>query len=993
MNSFYESRLIKIVSPINDEVFTIELGGDEKELRELIATIINIPTNCVKGIRDSYGNYYTLSSAIRNTHLNSEFSSFYFIVIRNENNDNNNNLLNSDKIQNKIQKNSNYNSNNNNMFNMNTNSINSKDSVSSFSKFNFPNNNNNNNNNINKNNLLINNDNLNNYNNSNSNNYNDDNNYIQIAKKMLEKKYIDSLNFNKLKQMLMVENEEIITLFKLYLTYGKDLKKLSLQILPILEMGGLDSPRKTNLYKSKNKEMNMNQNLDSNYNINNKDFLEEIKDEIKDKNDLALLEKLISFENEDILEAINVYYNTKNKENLFQTIDNLLKKFRGRLSVPKVEIDNNDEETKLNKKNEKYAKKINKFLLENNLNFDIIIMFKYDMLTMDNYSKSNLFKNMFKIKDVNNITAENKKLIKDYYLNEISYKLLSNLKKKDISLYNEIIDKHDENIYNCFNKLLEHKDIYILKNEITNYIKQIKKKKEEEEEEVSNSNNNNNEEDEENEDEEEEDEEEEESENDTGNDSEDEDSYNNNNKKNSSEKSSYDNNNNDNNKSNEFIINKKEKSDFKLQLNRYVNNQKNEEEKNNNNNNNDEDDDNNNDDENDDENGLGLINLKQASNNEESEEENSEQSEKRKNKSNTNFTALANLHINKSSNKKFNEFIKVINAMALKENEKKKIMDLLSENNEKIQKIFEKFQKNKMSLTKKILINCINTENVNSNNNNNNNNKNNNNNNLLKAKDPKFEEELKKLLSSKKINEKTFYFLITQFNNGVNMINSIWESYLSDPDEDFEESIFMYLEKKKKEIDNFVIPKSNENGNVTPISIKNYKKELINDIKEKKKLKDKLKNIIDLLYQEKIIEKIPKDFYYNKIKNNDSNLFAAFQVFSVTKNHLDFAETLKTIYNNEINGNNNNNSNNNNSNNNNNNKDDGKNKLKKLLDEILLDKQFTDGEREIAIEEFNEQNNMLLSILQSHDPDEYEDTVSGIKMICEKSIKKNSRKL
>ena len=36
---------------------------------------------------------------------------------------------------------------------------------------------------------------------------------------------------------------------------------------------------------------------------------------------------------------------------------------------------------------------------------------------------------------------------------------------------------------------------------------------------------------------------------------------------------------------------------------------------------------------------------------------------------------------------------------------------------------------------------------------------------------------------------------------------------------------------------------------------------------------------------------------------------------------------------------------------------------------------------------------MLLSVLQSHDPDEYEDTVSGIKMICEKSIKKNSRKL
>ena len=943
MNSFYESRLIKIVSPINDEVFTIELGGDEKELRDLIATIINIPTNCVKGIRDSYGNYYTLSSAIRNTHLTSEFSSFYFIVIRNENNDNNNNLLNSEKIQNKIQKN-NF---NNNIFNSN-----SKDS---FPKFNFSNSNNNNN----KNNLLL-------------SNENNNNNYLQIAKKMLEKKFIDSLNFNKLKQMLMVENEEIITLFKLYLTYGKDLKKLSLQILPILEMGGLDSPRKTNLDSK-----NINQ--DSNYNINYKDVLDEIKNEIKDKNDLALLEKLISFENEDILEAINVYYNTKNKENLFQTINNLLKKFRGRLSVPKVETENNDEETKLNKKNEKYAKKINNMLLANNFNFDIITMFKYDMLTMNNFSKFNLFKNMFKIKDVNNITTENKKIIKEYYLNEISYKLLNNLKKKDILLYNEVIDKHDENIYNCFNKLLEHKDIDTLKSEITAYLKQVKRKKEEDEELSNSNNNNNNEENEEEEDEEEDEEEEEESENDTGNDSGDEDSDSNNNykKKNSSEKSSYDN----DKKNNEFIINKKEKSDFKLKnlSSNYINTNlnKNEEEKNNFNNNNDED--NNNDDDDNDENGLGLINLKQASNNEESEEENSEESEKEKKKleSNTNFTTLANLHLNKSNNKKLNEFIKVINAMALKENEKKKILDLLNQNNEKIKKIFEKFQKNKMSLTKKILINCINNENVTNNNNNNNNN-----NNSLKAKDPKFEEEIKKLLNDKKINEKTFYFLITQFNNGVDMIGSIWESYLSDPDEDFEESILMYLEKKKKEIDNFVVPK-NDN---TPISIKNYKKELITEIKgkEKKKIKDKLKNIIDLLYQEKIIEKIPKDFYYNKIKNNDSNLQAAFQVFSVTMNHLDFAETLKTIYNNEMNDNNNNN---------NNNKDDGKNKLKKLLDEILLDNQFTDGEREIAIEEFNEKNNMLLSILESHDPEEYDDTVSGIKLICEKSVKKNTRSL
>ena len=82
MNSFFNNRLIKLISPISDDVFTLELDGNENELRDLIATILNISPSSVKGIRDSYGNYYTLSSAINNTHLTSEYSLFYFIVLK-----------------------------------------------------------------------------------------------------------------------------------------------------------------------------------------------------------------------------------------------------------------------------------------------------------------------------------------------------------------------------------------------------------------------------------------------------------------------------------------------------------------------------------------------------------------------------------------------------------------------------------------------------------------------------------------------------------------------------------------------------------------------------------------------------------------------------------------------------------------------------------------------------------------------------------------------
>ena len=81
MNPFYNHRLIKLVSPINDEVFTIELGGKEDELKELIGTILNVSPSTIKGIRDCYGNYHTISSAIKNTQLTMEYSSFYSVVL------------------------------------------------------------------------------------------------------------------------------------------------------------------------------------------------------------------------------------------------------------------------------------------------------------------------------------------------------------------------------------------------------------------------------------------------------------------------------------------------------------------------------------------------------------------------------------------------------------------------------------------------------------------------------------------------------------------------------------------------------------------------------------------------------------------------------------------------------------------------------------------------------------------------------------------------
>ena len=76
---------------------------------------------------------------------------------------------------------------------------------------------------------------------------------------------------------------------------------------------------------------------------------------------------------------------------------------------------------------------------------------------------------------------------------------------------------------------------------------------------------------------------------------------------------------------------------------------------------------------------------------------------KGKNEHKVNFSNLP------GDKRKLNEFMKVINGMAFEENDKSRILQLINEKNEEIMKIYQKFQKNKMSLTKKVLLNLLNS--------------------------------------------------------------------------------------------------------------------------------------------------------------------------------------------------------------------------------------------------------------------------------------------
>ena len=719
MNSFFNNRLIKLISPISDDVFTLELGGNENELRDLIATILNISPSSVKGIRDSYGNYYTLSSAINNNHLTSDYSSFYFIVLKDS-------------------------------------SPNSKISTSSSQITNIYNNYSDSSPKGKKENSLI-------------NNKKDPNE--QIAFKLFNAKLIDENKFNVLRQLIIEQNDEILELFKLYINHGKDLKKLAIQINPILD----------DIYESDENSQKKNS-------INYNNYIDSIKDLIN-KNDLIIVNKLMQENNEQIYEALDDFSINNNKEKLLTNLNTIINVYRERIEKVKQNSSIKKEE-KIIKKVEKIQKKLLKKNFISDLSEDIISLLKYDLSSLIPKQKIELFNNSFHIKDSSSINSETKEYIKEYYNNKLRTKLFKNFNENELETYDQLIEENNENIINIYNNFLKKKNVEELISEIREIIdKYIQEKEEEEEEEES----------------------EEESENESSE------------KENDSSDFDDDNSDNSSNKSSD----KKDNNIFK----------------------------------------LNLINNNDNKN--KSLKKNNDDNDKKIE------SKISNIIIPGVSQKKINEFIKVINGMAFNEDEKNNILNLLSTNNDKIMQIFNKFQKNKLSLTKKVLLNLLSETKKKTNFKKN---KSKEKIEPIENKNNTFESFVKKMLDNNKLDNKVYHFLLKEYKEKNEMLCSFWEVYLSDIDdvEGLEENIEIFIEKFQKKIN---------------------------------------------------------EFQMNDNNNNDNN------------------------------------------------------KLNVILNNILQNGNFNNNEKKVALDLFNENNNVIMSILEVYDPDDEEDTIDSIKTLISKFIR------
>ena len=494
MSTNEPDKVIRILSPITGMTFKIELNGEEKSLRELLGTILEIPSSSIRGIRDNYNNYYTLSSAINSKIINTSPSNYYSIVTENilENNDYDISKLPFNTL------NSNYNNNFNNLYYYNNHYINNE-------------------------NLFFHNNRLNNMNNLQNidypkirNNFISQNiikqynikDYYNLINFLYMNNYINRKNYYKLKKYIEIHNQDVIEIMKPFIEFDNNYNKLINNLFPIL-----------NLDLSINDDFSMKKNSLGQFDAY-KQILNSLKEYFTYEN-MKELNYLLLMENIELIKIFKLYYKTRNKKNLIKDLFNLLKRipniirsksrFNGsKDKVVKQRKSKSQNYIKVSKKTNNYLnnlqnkkdKKGNKELLNEYTNIiikygkqfrkDIYHLMKYELKNITDEDKKKLFVSKFKI-DLNKNKPElnntNKKHIKNYYnkyLNINIYKFLDDDEKK---IYENIIQETNsqeyEELLEIYNDLLKNSKsknkIELLRNKIINYIKELLKQIEEEE--------------------------------------------------------------------------------------------------------------------------------------------------------------------------------------------------------------------------------------------------------------------------------------------------------------------------------------------------------------------------------------------------------------------------------------------------------------------------------------------------------------------------------
>jgi len=158
-----------------------------------------------------------------------------------------------------------------------------------------------------------------------------------------------------------------------------------------------------------------------------------------------------------------------------------------------------------------------------------------------------------------------------------------------------------------------------------------------------------------------------------------------------------------------------------------------------------------------------------------------------------------------------------------------------------------------------------------------------------------FEKVINDLVDQSEISKHQAKYVIQRFVKNDEFILSTWEIYMFNKNtEELIENIRISSAKVK------TTTFTRERGK-TPAQLKQRKKEIINilvnkEIQEKQEIKQKQKHVIEILLNENLLNKDIMPLINEMIENENNLLISALEIFSVTKDHWDFCETLDLIY-------------------------------------------------------------------------------------------------
>ena len=473
----YQNKLITIISPYTGEQIKIELSGEESEFRELVATLLNIDPSFIKGLKDSFGNYYTISSALKDPFIFSNGNNLFSLVLSITNNNfnkyknytnayNKNILYNiNNNYHNRTEYNEIYGENRSIDYNYNYKKK-KKINYRKYSKL------------IKKLIPAINR----NFREEEEYEFEQDSSYLDewsLGQRVKYQKILENIksNFNKeqmniLRELLKMENIGIINFFKIY-DKSKNKKDL-LKNLKLLSKK-YQKKLKNKIFSENEEEEEEEEETITNSNNKGK---KNRKHNNKNKNTSSEEE---SSSHEGGKKKKKKNHHNKKKESSSEDDDN-----------EKEESENNEEEEEEEEEESEEEKKINfpikcsnlnelinsiKEALKNKIDLSCLFANDIDFLKKTETQKNQLIKDEFKIKDFT-LTESSFEIIKNYYENILKKTIMKDLSKKEKELLLKLIKKKNKSIKLRFGALLRHNNYEYLITDIKECLNdKLKKKK------------------------------------------------------------------------------------------------------------------------------------------------------------------------------------------------------------------------------------------------------------------------------------------------------------------------------------------------------------------------------------------------------------------------------------------------------------------------------------------------------------------------------------